>query len=245
MLNAFWLICACTPVWPNASRDMVAVLAANGTLVKDGQVTPDGYLINTAYPISIPHPSSITNKTRLVPEQTLPTIGNRLEEANVSWAWYAGGWDNALAGKPDPLFQFHHQPFAYFANFADGTAARAEHLKDEQGFLTALKNGTLPAPSFIKPLGPYTEHPGYANLRDSQKHIADLVNIIMKSQYWADSAIIITYDENGGFWDHVAPPKLDRWGDGTRVPAIIISPFAKKGHIDHAQYDTTSILKLI
>ena len=68
---------------------------------------------------------------------------------------------------------------------------------------------------------------------------------VQKSPYWADTAIIITYDENGGFWDHVAPPKLDQWGAGTRVPTIIISPYAKKHFVDHTQYDTTAILKLI
>ena len=57
--------------------------------------------------------------------------------------------------------------------------------------------------------------------------------------------IVVTYDENGGFWDHVAPPKGDRWGPGTRIPAIIVSPFAKKGYVDHTQYDTTSILRFI
>ena len=57
--------------------------------------------------------------------------------------------------------------------------------------------------------------------------------------------VIITYDENGGLWDHVAPPKIDKWGPGTRVPTLLISPFAKKGFVDHTQYDTTSILKLI
>jgi phospholipase C len=67
----------------------------------------------------------------------------------------------------------------------------------------------------------------------------------MNSPYWADSAIIITYDEHGGRWDHVAPPKVDRWGPGSRVPAIIISRYAKRHYVDHTQYDTTSILKLI
>ena len=66
-----------------------------------------------------------------------------------------------------------------------------------------------------------------------------------KSPLWKDTLVIVTYDENGGFWDHVAPPKIDRWGPGARVPAIIVSPFAKKGFIDSTQYDTTSILKLI
>jgi plastocyanin len=75
--------------------------------------------------------------------------------------------------------------------------------------------------------------------------VADLVKAVQQSPAWADTAIIVTYDESGGFWDHVAPPKGDRWGPGTRVPAIVISPYAKKGFVDHTQYDTTSILKLI
>jgi phospholipase C len=62
---------------------------------------------------------------------------------------------------------------------------------------------------------------------------------------WDSTAIIVTYDENGGFWDHVAPPQGDRFGPGTRVPAIVISPFAKRGYVDHTPYDTTSILKFI
>ncbi len=68
---------------------------------------------------------------------------------------------------------------------------------------------------------------------------------MQNSPYWKDTAIIITYDENGGRWDHVAPPVVDRWGPGTRVPTIIISPYAKKSYVDHTQYDTTSILKFI
>jgi len=57
--------------------------------------------------------------------------------------------------------------------------------------------------------------------------------------------IVVTYDEYGGFWDHVAPPKADRWGPSVRVPAIIISPYAKRGHVDHTQYDTTSIVRFL
>ncbi|MDQ6695423.1 MAG: hypothetical protein M3014_13570, partial [Chloroflexota bacterium] len=158
---------------------------------------------------------------------------------------YAGGWNDALAGKPDPLFQYHHQPFAFFATYADGTTAKSTHLKDEQDFISSLTSGNLPAVSYIKPLGPDNEHPGYASLLRGQQHVADLVQAVQSSPYWADTAIIITYDENGGRWDHVAPPAVDRWGMGTRVPAIIISPFAKKGYVDHTRYDTTSILKLI
>ena len=182
---------------------------------------------------------------RLLPNQTLPTIGDRLSERQISWAWYSGGWNDAVGGKPHPVFQFHHQPFAYFATYADGTPGRAQHLKDEEDFLADLKQGRLPSASFVKPLGPDNEHPGYASLLQGQLHVAQLVRAIMDSPYWAQTAIIITYDENGGRWDHVPPPKGDRWGPGARVPTVVVSQFAKKHHVDHTLYDTTSILKFI
>ncbi len=241
-LNHFWLICACTPVWPNAPASMRAKLDTNGVLEKDGAVTSDGFVVNTAFTINQPHPASAKD---LVPLQTMPTIGDRLSEKKVSWAWYSGGWNDALAGKPAGDFQFHHQPFAYFANFADNKPAKAAHLKDEDEFLSDLKKGALPSVSFIKFIGSYNEHPGYSALRFGQQHVADLVKAIQDSPYWKDAVIIITYDEFGGRWDHVAPPKGDRWGPGTRIPAIIISPYAKRGYVDHTQYDTTSILRFI
>jgi phospholipase C len=243
-LNHFWLICACTATFPNAPASMVAQLDSSGALVKDGAVTPDGYAVNTSFSVNTPHPATVPAAS-LVPNQTMPTIGDRLSAKNISWAWYAGGWNNALAGTPDPLFQFHHQPFIYFANYADGTQAKKDHLKDEADFLSAAQNGTLPSVSFVKPLGTNNEHPGYTDVRTGQQHVADLVSAIQNGPNGKDTAIIITFDENGGRWDHVAPPKGDKWGPGTRVPLIIISPFAKKGFIDHTQYDTTSILRTI
>jgi phospholipase C len=244
-LNHQYLICTCAPEWPDAPANVVAQLDANGSMVKDGQVTPDGYAVNTSYSINSPHPATITDPSQLVPEQTQPTIGDRLSDQGVSWAWYSGGWNNAVLGHPDPLFQFHHQPFAYYANYADGTAARAEHLRDEQAFYADVYAGRLPAVAFVKPLGPNNEHPGYAPLMAGQQHVADLVDLIRNSPYWADTAIIITYDEHGGRWDHVAPPVIDRWGPGSRVPTIVVSPFAKKGYVDHTRYDTSAVLKLI
>ena len=244
-LNHIYLVAAAPPVFPNAPASMIATPPdATGTTVADKVVTPDGYVVNTAFTVNQPHPASADPVT-LVPNQTMPTIGDRLSEKKVSWAWYSGGWDDAIAGKPDPLFQFHHQPFAFFAAYADGTPGRREHLKDEKDFLAAVAKGTMPAVSFIKPLGPDNEHPGYAALERGQLHVADLVRRIRSSAAWKDTVIVITYDEHGGRWDHVAPPVVDRWGPGSRVPTIVISPFARKGYVDHVQYDTTSILKLI
>ncbi|MDB5069346.1 MAG: acid phosphatase [Candidatus Eremiobacteraeota bacterium] len=251
-LNHQFLICACAPTFPGAPAGAVAMVDASGKqltldpsgrIVQDGAVTPDGFAVNTAFSANSPHPPAAA--ANLLPNQTNPTIGDRLSAANVSWKWYSGGWTAALAGSPDPYFQFHHQPFVYYASFAEGTPAKAAHLQDETNFLDDLRNGALPAVSFIKPIGQNNEHPGYTSLVAGQQHVASLVQAVQSSAYWKNAAIIITYDENGGRWDHVAPPAIDRWGPGTRVPFIVISPWAKRGFVDHTQYETVSILALI
>jgi len=266
-LNHFWLVCACTPSFPNALPSMIAAVdPATGWLaraedspksvldgppkwVKDGAVTPDFFAVNTVQPPFPPYSTQSKPEERL-PPQTMPTIGDRLTAKGVSWVWYSGGWSDANSGKiksydPPENFQPHHQPFNYFANFAPGTPARAEHLKDLTDLQAALAAGTLPAVVFYKPVGRDNLHPGYADLSTGENHVADLIEAIQKSSVFADTAIIITADENGGAWDHVAPPKIDRWGPGVRVPTLIISPFAKKGFVDHTVYDTTSILRTI
>jgi phospholipase C len=118
-LNHQWLIAAATPVFPNAPAIMVAQLDSTGKMIKDGAVTPDGYAVNTSNSVNL-HPKNAILE-RLVPNQTGPTIGDRLSEKNVSWAWYSGGWNGAEAGTPPPSFTYHHQPFVYFANYAKGT----------------------------------------------------------------------------------------------------------------------------
>ena len=113
-LNHFFLVCACTPQFPNAPDTIKAQLDTNGMMTKDGEVTPDGYAINTSYSVNTPHPKT-ADPSVLVPNQTMPNIGDRLSGKNIDWAWYSGGWNDAIAGNPAPLFQFHHQPFAFFA----------------------------------------------------------------------------------------------------------------------------------
>ena len=243
-LNHIYFISARVPLFPNAPAEMRARLDERGNLVIDGTVTPDGYVVNTAFTVNNPHPSVIP-AANLVPNQTFETIGDRLSEKGISWAWYSGGWTDAVAGHPAPLFQFHHQPFAYFAKYADGTTAKTEHLKDETEFIAAARAGSLPSVSFVKPLGELNEHPGYANVRSGEDHVEELLSALRSNARWQNTMVIITYDENGGFWDHVPPPKIDRWGPGARVPTLVISPLAKHGYVDHHFYDTSSILALI
>jgi phospholipase C len=250
-LNHQWLICGCTPVYDNAvsdggPNDLHTVLGAYGMPSNYGQLTTlaeGDFAINTLQPSSAPFGGGPQ-----LPLLDNPTIGDRLSAKGVTWNWYSGGWDAAVAGTPDPTFQYHHQPFNYYAKYAPGTTGRA-HLQDETNFLAAAQAGTLPAVSFVKPLGVNNEHPGYADLITGQQHVLDVINAVRNGPNWNDTAIVITYDENGGFWDHIAPPTdplhSDKWGPGSRVPAIVISPLARSNYVDHTLYDTTSILATI
>lgn len=292
-LNHFWLVCACTPVFPNAdtsaskskiaapggadgvtllldpTKNVTSVLTSNGRppYLGNGAITPINarfdkfYAVNTMQPPYQPSGNAPASggdpaladpdASGTLPPQDMTTIGDLLSLKQVSWAWYAGAWNDALANRANiynnavPNFQAHHQPLNYFKQFAPGTQARAEHLKDGSDFLSAIANGTLPRVAFYKPQGNLNQHPGYADVAAGDAHIAAVIDKLRASPQWKHMLVVVTYDENGGFWDHVAPPKGDRFGPGMRVPAIVISPFAKQGYVDHTQYDTTSILRLI
>ena len=245
MLNHFWTVCACTPKFDAAPAAIRAQLDADGHMIKDGAVSPDGFVINTIYSLYPPYPPSATDVARRLPPVTNANIGDRLSAKNLSWAWYSGGFAAAMDGRNEGNFQYHHQPFSYFATTGEGTKAKALHLKDEAALFQSVTKGKLERVVFYKPVGDENEHPGYADVASGDAKAASLIDAIRKGPLWKNTAIIVTYDENGGFWDHVAPPKVDRWGPGTRVPAIVISPYAKRGFVDHTLYDTTSILKLI
>jgi acid phosphatase len=118
-------------------------------------------------------------------------------------------------------------------------------LKDYRDLVADIAAGRLPHVVFYKPQGNLNQHPGYASIADGDAHIADLVAKLKAGAQWNNMVIVITYDEFGGAWDQVAPPRGDLLGPGARIPALIVSPFARKGTVDHTQYDTESILRLI
>ena len=188
-----------------------------------------------------------------LPPQTQATIGDRLDAKNVMWKWYAGSWAKASSDRSViynntvPNFQAHHHPFNYFAKLdpAANAAYRASHLKDYNDLVADAAAGTLPPVAFYKPEGDLNQHAGYAGVAQGDAHLADVVAKLQASPQYSKMVIVITYDENGGFWDHVAPPKGDLLGPSTRIPAIIISPLARKGAVDHTPYDTGSVLRLI
>ena len=152
-----------------------------------------------------------------------------------------------------PNFQYHHQPFNYFKQQGpENRTERDKRLRDgglgeEPGtnkFFADAQAGKLPAVTFYKPQGNLNMHAGYADVASGDRHITRALKVLQESPQWKNMVVVVTVDENGGWWDHVAPPKGDRWGPGTRVPAIVVSPFARKGTVDHTVYDTASILRL-
>ena len=241
-INHIFMISAAIPRWPNAPKSMVAKIGPNGELIKDGEVTPDGYVINQINSRNQPYPAN-SDTTKLLPSIDMPTIGDKLSEKNVSWAWYSEVWDDAVAGRKNN-FAYNHEPFLYFKNYEPGTEGR-KHLKDWKDFIKDAKSGTLPSVSFVKPGTGNDEHPGGSAVYSSEQSAVNLINEVLNGPNGKDALVILTYDEFGGFFDHVNPPKFDRWGAGTRIPAILIGPFAKKNHVDHTQYETVSILSLI
>ena len=232
-------------------------------------LTPDGYGVNTLappyWPTWIRDPEnpdySKPDLPNVLVPQTHEHIGDKLSKKNVDWAWYAGAWQATLdqfkdsGGIPKiPNFQYHHQPFNYFKQ--QGPENRVERdkrlrdggLGDESStnkFFADAQAGKLPAVTFYKPQGNLNMHAGYADVASGDRHIARALKVLQESPQWKNMVVVVTVDENGGWWDPVAPPKGDRWGPGTRIPAIVVSPFARKGTVDHTVYDTASILRLI
>ncbi len=245
------------------------------------------YAVNTIQPVNQPYQPG-TGIARRLPALTTPNIGDRLSANGIDWAWYSGGWDNAAGNTasqwytngpgptcadphhfsipvqatypncPDQLFMFHHQPLNYFANYAPGTTARAQHLRDEGEFVQLATSSTsrqcnLKAVSVVKPIGEQNEHPGYTSENPGSEHLVQLLRAIQGSACKRDTMVVVTYDEFGGQWDHVTPPGQgntggphDLWGPGTRVPALVIAPRLPGDFVvDSAQHDTTSILATI
>ena len=268
-LNHQYLIAAQPLLWPSAPAGQHSRLDLAGfprgtnnpyPLYKANQTSVDGnvtqacglsstiaglacgdWAVNTLQPPWEPQGSFGAAQPATDDTSVALNIGDRMSDAGVSWAWYAGGWDNAagittgsgwtngttlgtctdphvsIADRqypfcPDSSFQFHHQPFNYFSRYAPGTPDRAAHLKDETAFIASAQNGTLPQVSFVKPLGNENEHPGYASEPNGSDHLVDLINAIETGPQAGNTLIVVTYDEFGGQWDHVPPPGLGTGG---------------------------------
>jgi phospholipase C len=175
-----------------------------------------------------------------------------LDRAGVSWRYYIGSdtcWEPPCAGTQDRAFTSKpvFMPIAGFTSFWDGTRdGIGDNLRPVQRFLQAADGGTLPQVSWVVPSSGVSDHPASpGTIRTSMAYVTTLINAVMRSPDWDSTAIFLVWDDWGGFYDHVQPPRIDENGYGLRVPGLVISPWAKPGYIDHTTLSFDSYLKLI
>lgn len=192
-----------------------------------------------------------------------PTIGHLLADANVSWSFYAEGYQDMVKAQSqgkcperkaecpgavnfwpcsyDPT----DNPFSYYKTFQDNPT----YMKDYQKFSSDIDQGNLPAVSFIKAGGFRSEHPGSGiKISAGVAFVEATVKKVLASKYATDTLILFTMDEGGGYFDHVTPPKpssIDGKIYGPRIPFIAIGEFAKKNYVSHVQMEHASIVKFI
>ena len=174
-----------------------------------------------------------------------------LHKNNVSWAYYVAPgtqpdcYDDAETCKPlpqDPGTPQIWNPLPYFDDVhQDGEVGNVQTLDN---IYTQLNNNTLPAVSWVAPNGKTSEHPP-SRISTGQTYITHLINAVMNSPEWDSTAIFLAWDDWGGFYDHVRPPTVDSLGYGLRVPALVISPYARKGFVDHQTLSFDAYMKFI
>jgi phospholipase C len=215
------------------------------------------------------------NTVFTIPPSSVPSIADSLLAKNISWKYYGDQWNNYSGapnftpgeksvvnpnGLPGDPYQLNYgvngpqadeycnicNPFQYDTSVMGNPAIRKAHIQDTADLYTDIAKGTLPAVSFVKPSGYVDGHPASSKLdlfEGFTKKIVDAVKANPK--LWEDTAIFITFDEGGGYYDSGYVQPLDFFGDGTRIPLMVVSPYTKAGHISHEYADHVSILKFI
>jgi len=206
------------------------------------------YLVNNYSPayaangslLSFPAPSAASTIYR-IPPQVLPTIADSLQAHGISWKYYIGGENG---GNPTDSWCSICNPLQFTRSIM--TTTLRNNIQDVSDFYNDLKAENLPAVSFVRPYEAYAGHPADSDPSYYEAFAKQLVAAVKKhSQIWAHTAIIFTEDEGGGYYDSGYVQALDFFGDGTRIPLIVVSPFSKEGFVDHTYYDHASILKFI
>jgi phospholipase C len=177
----------------------------------------------------------------------LPTIFDRLQAAGVTWKFYIQNYDPTITirnveGMATRGSQVDRAPLLAFARYLDDPALFS-HIVDVSQYYRDLEAGTLPAVAYIVPSGAGEQSQG--SVRAGEQFAGTLVNALTRSTAWATSMFLWTYDDGGGWYDHVSPPQVDRSGYGFRVPALLVSPYARKGYVDHTTLDFASIVRFI
>jgi phospholipase C len=177
----------------------------------------------------------------------VPTIFDRLQESGISWKFYVQNYDPKITYRNlgtvgNRASQVIWVPLLNFDRFLDDPEL-SSHIVDLSEYYDDTRAGTLPSVAYIIPSGASEHPPQYP--ATGQRFVKTLIQELMRSPNWDSSAFILLYDDWGGWYDHVLPPQVDEFGYGPRVPALLISPYARKGFIDSTELDFTSILKFI
>ena len=200
------------------------------------------------------HPQNLGPTSFTLPPQSLPTIADVMTSKGVSWKYYSGDrgndptvFANSVDGVP-LLFHFYCgicDPLTGYLNIMKNPSEEAK-LQSYGAFLHDVQSNTLPAVSFVRPFETLAGHPADSTTDNYEKFLQALINRVKgNSELWNSTAIFITTDEGGGYYDSGYIQPVDFLGDGTRIPFIAVSPFVKKGHVDHTYYDHVSLLKFI
>jgi phospholipase C len=218
------------------------------------------YMVNNDNPGFLPDGTVDTagiKKGKSIPPSNVRTIGEALNEKGISWAYYGGAYNAAVAlqhdpTSADPTVQIG-AAYCNICNFESYTnaimgdpAQRTAHIKDAIDFFSAVKDGTLPAVSFVKPDGLLDGHPASSKedlFEGMTKKIVDALTA--NQELFASTVLFITMDEGGGYYDSGYIQPLDFFGDGPRIPMIAVSPFTRGGHVSHTYTDHVSVLKFI
>lgn len=179
----------------------------------------------------------------------LPTIFDRLTQRGISWKFYVQNYDPMITHRSSPSIDTNNRtsqlirvPLLNFDRFIDDPKLFS-HIVDLSEYFQDLENGTLPAVAYIS-TSDTTEHPP-RSIRAGQRLLKNLIQALMQSDAWSSSIFMWTYDNWGGWYDHVPPPRVDKHGYGFRVPALLVSAYARHGYIDSTELDFTSILRFI
>jgi phospholipase C len=175
------------------------------------------------------------------------TIFDRLQEAGIDWKFYVQDYQpeanyRTVADIPTGLEQVASVPLLNIDRFIDDPELN-RHIVDLEEYYVDLERGTLPAVAYMVSSGP-SEHP-VGQVISGQRFVRSLIQALMRSDAWESSAFMVTYDDWGGWYDHVPPPQVDEYGYGFRVPAFLVGGYARRGHIESATLDYTSILRFV
>jgi phospholipase C len=209
----------------------------------DGDCAPGHYYLLNNYNPGYNVDGSLNTSTFTVPPQhTTPSIGDELSANGITWGYFGEGYDN---GHPGPNYCGICDPMQYVSSVMTNPAKRANTQHGLEDFDSEANNGTLPAVSFLKP-GDDDGHPGYSTMPAFEAFVSHAVDEVENNpSLWQNTAIFVTFDEGGGYYDSGYIQPVSFFGDGTRVPMMVVSPYAKPGFISHSYTDHVSILRFI